>query len=220
MATVDDLTLVLDLMILFAASVFYTGFFVWLHTRRGDIDRANAHLLEGSLIMGLIGAAIGLIALWSEFEWPLTFGTNTAYNPFFFDPLLMLAVLSVAFTIAVWNKLPTHFVGMLGVVMGGGVLYYGVRADQLGLTKDPFETFLMYVAFGCASILSYGATLFVDWFVIGPKSPAAQPMASDAKPAYPMLWNGTLGLFLLAIALAGVASMLYGFDAAWSHLIP
>jgi putative membrane protein len=214
MAFVDDLTLILDLMILVAVTVFYTGFFVWVHAWRKDAQRALSHLREGSFILAMLGGLIGVIALWGEFTWPLP----GAYNLYFFDPLIMLALLLVAFGTAVTFRLPTHFVGMLGVVIGSGVIYYGSRAYWLGLTKEPFETLLLYLGFGAMAILSYPATLFVDWFVVGPQYAAAAPLPSTPTPAYPKLWTVLLGLFLLVVVLAGIAALLYGFSTAWSHL--
>ena len=215
MAFVDDLTLVLDLLVLIAAAVFYTAFFVWLHSRRKDLDRALTHLREGGFLLGVLGGLVGIIALWGELTWPLP----GSYNLFFFDPLLMLSLLLLSFWAATWFRLPTHFVGMLGVVVGSGVIYYGARAYILGLTKDPLETFLMYLAFGGVAILSYPATLYVDWFVTGPKVPGVDPLPSGSPaPSYPRVWAALLGLFLIVVVLAGIAAVLYGFSTAWGHL--
>jgi putative membrane protein len=214
MAFIDDLTLILDMLVLVSAAVFYTGFFVWLHAKRQDPVRAQSHLREGAFLMALLGGVIGVVAFWGEFNWPLP----GAYNLYFFDPLMMLALLLVAFGVAVAFRLPTHFVGMLGVVIGSGIIYYGTRAYWLGLTKDPLETFLLYLGFGGVAILSYPATLFVDWFVVGPQTPGAAPLPSGSTPRYPQMWTIFLGLFLLVVVLAGIAAMAYGFSTAWSHL--
>ncbi len=215
MAFIDDLTLVLDLLVLMAATVFYTGVFVWYHSRKNDNARATASLREGAVVMTLIGGLIGLIAVWGEFNWPLP----GAYNLYFFDPMLLLALLTVSFGITVLLRYPTHFVGMLGVVIGLGVMYYGVRADYyLALTQDPVETLLMYLGFGAVAILSYPAALYVDWFVTGRQHPSVTPITSAARPTYPRLWTILLGLFIIMVVLAGVAAAAYGLSAAWGHL--
>jgi putative membrane protein len=217
-AFIDDLTLVLDLLILISAVVFYTAFFVWYHSRRNDPARAATHLREGAILMTLIGGIIGLIALWGEFTWPIP-ATIGSYDLYFFDPLLLLALLTVGFGLAVIFRLPTHMVGMLGVVIGLGVMYYGVRAEYyLKLTQDPLETLLMYLGFGAVAILSYPATLYVDWFVTGRQNPALTPIASASTPTYPRLWTVLLGLFIVMILLAGIAAAAYGLSAAWGHL--
>jgi putative membrane protein len=224
MTFTDDLTLVLDLLILVACTVFYTGFWVWFEMGRGDRARAQTHLREGALVLGLFAIILGIIALWGEFTWPLVAldptGGNVlaSYDLLFFDSLVLLSLILISFAIAVSLRLPTHFVGMLGVVIGSGIIYYGYRAYTLSLTLEPFETLLLFVGFGAVAILSYPVTLYLDWFVVGPSAPGADPMPSDPTPRYPMMWTGLLGLFLLVVVLAGVAALFYGFDTAWAHL--
>lgn len=216
MAFIDDLTLILDLMILLTAVVFYTGFFVWYHSRRNDGARAWSHLREGAFVMTLIGGIIGLIALWGEFNWPLP----GAYDLYFFDPLMLLALLTVGFGLTTIFRMPTHFVGMMGIVIGCGVIYYGARADYYlrTVTLDPFETLLMYLAFGGLAIMAYPATLYVDWFVTGRQNPALQPISSASSPTSPRLWAVLLGIFLVLVILAGISAAAYGLSAAWGHL--
>ncbi len=223
MTFTDDLTLVLDLLILTACTVFYTGFMVWLNTSRRDLVRAQSHLREGATLLGALGGVLGVVAFWGEFTWPLSEivnGTNVlaSYDLFFFDALVMLAILLVSFAIAVNLRRPTHFVGMLGVVTGFGIMYYGYRAYTLSLTLEPLETLLLYLGFGAVAVLSYPATLYLDWFVVGPTQADAAPLASEATPRYPALWNVLLGVFLLVVVLAGIAALFYGFDTAWAHL--
>lgn len=214
MPFVDDLTLIEDLLVLVAAAVFYTGFFVVWHWWKKDADRAQSHLHEGALALGILGALLALIALWGEFFWPLP----GAYNIYFFDPLFLLAFLLVAFGVAVWRSLPTHFVGMLSFVSGAGAIYYGVRAYQLGLTKSPFETLLLFLGFGVVGILAYPATLFVDWAVTGPRTSAASPLATNPVATHPRAWLVIVGAFLVVVVLAGIAAIAYGFTTVWSHL--
>jgi putative membrane protein len=227
MTFIDDLALVLDLLILVAVAVFYTGFMVWLEMHRKDPLRAQSHLRMGAILLGGLGAVLGLIALWGEFTWPLNVtvpvnGTPTnvlaAYDLLFFDALLMLAFLLIAFAIAVLYRLPTHMVGVLGVVIGGGIIYYGYRAWTLSLTEEPFDTLLLFLGFGAVAIGSYPISLYLDWFVVGPTTPGADPMPSDARPRYPILWNVLIGIFLVLVILAGVAALYYGYDTAWAHL--
>lgn len=222
MPFIDDLTIILNLMILVCAVVFYTGVLVWWHTRKKDRLRANSHLREGAFLLALLGGILGAIALWGEFTWPIQAAgvpALSAYNLYFFDPLLMLGLLLVAFGVTVWVRLPTHFVGMMGLVMGAGIAYYGVRAElYLSLTKDPMETLLLYLGFGAIGILSVPATLYIDWFVTGPTEPKTMPLPSDPEPASPRLWSALLIVFLAVVVLAGIAALLYGFHTAWSHL--
>ncbi len=211
----DDLTLILDLLVVISAVVFYTGLFVWWHSRRNDIARAQSHLKEGAGILGLIGVFLAALAFWGEFTWPLL----GSYNIYFFDPLFLLAFLLIAFALAVWYRLPTHFVGMISFVTGAGIAFYGIRAYQLGLTQDPFETLLLYLGFGAMGVLAFPATLYVDWAVQARgESSAAAPLANDLVALYPRFWTGVVALFLLIVVLAGFASLAYGFNTVWAHL--
>jgi putative membrane protein len=174
-------------------------------------------------VLGMLGAVLGIIALWGEFTWPLNVATPSgnvlaAYDLLFFDALLMLSFLLVAFAVAVNLRRPTHMVGILGVVIGGGIIYYGYRAWTLSLTLEPLETLFLYLGFGAVAIGSYVACLYVDWFVVGPDHPGVEPLPSDPTPRYPMMWNLMLGTFLLVVVLAGIAALFYGFDTAWAHL--
>jgi len=223
MGFVDDLSVIVDLLVLVAVVIFYTGFLVWFHTLyKKDAPRAYTHLREGGFVLALLGSLIGLFAIWGEFVWPLTFqtpgGPFTVYNIFFFDPLILLSLLLVGFGAAVWFKLPTHFIGVMAVVSGGGVIYYGYLGYQNNLTLDHLETFLLFLVWGVMAIASYGATLFVDWFVIGTQNPNAGPLASSPTPAFPRMWTVLILLFLVVVVLAGVAAIWYGQDITWGHL--
>ena len=217
---IDPLTLVLDLLVLMTAVVFYTSVFVWYNSRKGDDARATTSLREGAVLMTLLGGVFFLVAIWGEFNWPISAADGLgSYNLYFFDPILLLSLLTVSFGIAVLARLPTHFVGMMGVVIGCGVMSYGARADYyLKLTQDPLETLLMYLAFGAVAIMAYPATLYVDWFVTGRQNPALTPIASAPTPTYPRLWTVLLGIFIILVILAGVAAAAYGMSAAWGHL--
>ena len=223
MGFIDDLSVIVDLMVLVAVIIFYTGFLVWYHgLYKKDAARAYTHLREGGFVLALLGGILGLFALWGEFVWPLTitFGTSslTVYNIFFFDPLVLLSILLVGFGAAVWAKLPTHMVGVMGVPIGGGIVYYGYIGYHNGLTLDHLETFLLFIAWGALAIASYGATLFVDWFVVANQNPSAGPLASPTTPAYPRMWTGLIFAFMVVVVLAGIAAIWYGQDIAWGHL--
>ena len=140
------------------------------------------------------------------------------FNPFFFDALRMLAIVLAGVPVAVWGKLPTQFVGLGSGLAGPGVPYYGVRAYRLGLTPDPFDTLLMYLALGVAAIFAYPAPRYVDGFAVGPTSAGSDPMPSCPIPEYPWIWRLLVTSCLVAVFVAGFAPVGYGIDADWDHL--
>lgn len=218
MAVTNNLSVILDLLILVAAAVFYTGVLVWFNYRGKDLDRAEKNLRAGAWLIGALGVFIAIFAFWAEMTFPLTNGSSDVDNVLFFDPLLMLAFLTVGFAVSIAVRFPTHYIGVLGVVIGCAVIYYGVHGYLLGLSDQPQLTVVMYCAFGALAILLYIPTLFVDWFIVGPKSPSVQPIASNATPANPRMWAGLLGLFLAVAVFAGITAILYGFSTVWTHV--
>jgi uncharacterized membrane protein len=218
MAVTNNLSVILDLLIVVAAAVFYTGFLVWFSYRNKDLDRAEKNLRGGAWLLGFLGGLIGIFAFWAETTFPLTTGKSTVDNVLFFDPLLMLAFLTVAFAVSIAVRFPTHYIGVMGAVIGCAVIYYGIHGYQLGLSTAPTDTVLLYGAFGTLAILLYIPTLFVDWFIVGPKVPSAQPIASSPTPANPRMWTGLLGLFLAVAVFAGVMAIIYGFSTVWTHV--
>lgn len=118
-------------MIILTSAVFYTGVMVWFEVRRRDGARALSHLQFGALMIGLLGALVGIFSVWGEKTWPITgFPGAGSYDLFFFDVLVLLSFLLIAFALAVRLRYPTHMVGMMGVIIGLGVLFYGVRATS------------------------------------------------------------------------------------------
>jgi putative membrane protein len=211
---IDPLTLILDLMVLVAVAVFYTGALVWWHTRHTEIERARQHLRAGGAMLTGLGAIFLVLGLWGEMVWPLP----GSYNLLFFDSIVMLAFVLIAFGALTLLNLPTQFAGVLSLVAGAGVIYYGWRAYQIGLTNSPIEMFLLYLGFGAAGILAYPATLFADLFVLWPARTAAEGTAPSRTMGSMTMWTAVLALFLVVLVLAGVAAIVFGFNTAWAHL--
>ncbi len=207
MAFIDNLGFELDALVLVTAVVFYTGIWIWWNQSRKRPTQAVHHLRGGAVLLGILGGFLTMLGFWGEFTWPLP----ASYNLLFYDPTILVGILLLGFWATVWAGVPTQYVGVVGVVSGAGVIYYGARAYILSLTQEPLEMFLMYLAFGALAVLSYPATLFLDWYVT-PTDPE-----STAAPV-PTVWKLALAVFLAMAVLAGVASILMGFSTVWSHL--
>lgn len=216
---IDPLSLILDLMVLVAVAIFYTGALVWWHYRRGDLERARHQVRGGGLVLGGLGAILLVFGLWGSMTWPLP----GSYNLLFFDAIVMLAFVLLAYGLLALGSLPVHFAGIMALVAGAGIIYYGWRAYQLGLTNSPIEMFLLYLGFGAAGVLAFPATLFADLFVIAPYRPSVSATGTEARvEARAMsasgVWTGLIVLFLIVLVLAGISAIVFGFNVAWSHL--
>ncbi|EQD44506.1 membrane protein containing DUF981, partial [mine drainage metagenome] len=206
MSFIDNLGIELDALILVTAVVFYTAVWSW-YQGRDNRPAVLAQLRGGSWMLGALGGFLLLLGLWGEFTWPLP----AAYNLLFYDPTVLIGLVLLGFYGAIRFELPTHYVGVFAFVSGWGVIYYGLRAYQLGLTQEPFDMMGMFVAFGAMAVLALPVTLYLDRYVLdrlplGPKGASA--------PSYPMAWNLLIGLFLLVAVVAGVASILMGFNTS------
>lgn len=206
-AFIDNLGFELDALILVTAVVFYTGVWVWYYHRRKEPERAAQHLRGGSVLLGVLGAFLTLLGFWGEFTWPLP----ASYNLLFYDPTILVGLILLGFTASVWVRVPTQYVGVVAAVSGCGVIYYGARGYLLSLTLEPLEMFLMFVAFGALAVLAYPATLFVDRYV-------TPPVPAGAGGPTPAAWSVSLALFLALAVMAGIASIVMGFDTVWNHL--
>ncbi len=214
MTFIDNLGIELDALILVTAAVFYTGFWVLWSFTRGSREEALRHLRGGAFVMGLLGSFLLLLGIWGEFVWPLP----ASYNLLFYDPTVMIGLLLVGFAVLVAFRLPTHFIGLVGVVSGSGVIYYGARAYRLGLTLEPLEMFAMFAAFGLLAIVAWPATWFVDREVTGAVPGGGASTAATGSGHLSNPWKVALLLFLAMAVLAGVAAILMGFNTVWDHL--
>ncbi len=162
----------------------------------------------------MVGAFVSVLGFWGELVWPLP----GPYNMLFYDPTLLGGMLLLAFAILVHLKLPTQYLGVLAGVSGLGIEYYGARGYLLSLTKDPLEMFLLFLGFDLTAALAHPVTLYVDWYILEPSRnrPTASPSAAMAP--VPRFWNVPVLAFLVLAALPGIAAILMGLSAVWSHL--
>jgi Protein of unknown function (DUF981) len=95
-----------------------------------------------------------------------------SYNIFFTDVYLLFGMTLVILAVTMALKLKLSYAGLFGFVAGIITIGYGWNGYILGLTKEPFETFLMYAAFGGTGIFAFPATVFTDHFLAHPDGTA------------------------------------------------
>lgn len=181
----DDLALVEVLLALVASLFAYAGLLAWWAIRTNDPEGVRGALRGVAIPAGVLGGVSLLLALWGEMTWPFLASDGLAgYNILFFDPLVLLGVVLLAYAISVQRASKLQYVGLLGLISGGVTAFYGWTGYTASpaFTSDPFDTLLLYAGFAAAGIFSFPATLVVDGFLRASEGGGA-PVASPRAPA-------------------------------------
>lgn len=168
MAFVDDLALVEALLGLIAVLFAYAGIRVWWAIRTNDPKDLRAILRGMAVPAGALGTVILVIAMWGEMAWPFPGGFGMAgYNIFFFDPMVLLGAILVAYAVSAAFGAKMQYVGLMAFVAGIATAFYGWTGYTASpaFTKDPLDTFLLYGAFAGMAVFTFPATVAVDHFL-------------------------------------------------------
>ena len=241
MAFIDDLGFIVAMILAAAAVLSYTAIRAFMSMLRNDPGQLRATLKASSVPAGLIGGVSLLVGLWIEFTWPFSVADGLgSYDIFFGDVVTLFGMVMVVYAIVTFFGLKLEYAGLFGFVAGVMTGWYGywgyttlVKPGELGLTKDPLETFLMYGAFGMAGVMSLPAALVVDWYLDhpGPRfakitlsfRPASERGDADTTvagdryrlPYYVYLLTWWFPIFMI---LAAVAAWFYIGDILPGHL--
>jgi putative membrane protein len=167
MAFIDDLALVEVFLMLTAAVLAYSGIRVWIALFRNQAAGLNKIIQGTAIPLGLVGAGTFALALWGEMTWPFPAAYGmTGYNIFFFDPLILMGFVLLAFAVSAYFSLRLSYVGVFGLVAGGVTIYYGWTGYTANppFTLEPLYTFLLYAGFGLAAACALPTTMIVDWY--------------------------------------------------------
>jgi len=174
MGFIDDLALVEVLIGMVAVLFAYVGVVSWWYIRTNKPKLLRETLKASAVPVGVVGLITAALGLWGEMTWPfnVTFGTTNflaGYNIFFLDVMVMFAIVCLAYAVVAYTGKHLNSVGVLAVVAGICTAFYGYvgynLAPNLQYTKDPWETFALYGAFGLAAILAFPATVLVDYYL-------------------------------------------------------
>ena len=217
MTFVDTLAFQLFTLAFVSAALFYSGLIGYITYLRYGPRQTLEHLRAQSVPLGGLGVVILAIGLWGEIVWPLP----GSYNILFFDPYSLLGVVLIAYAVCLGFRWRTQYVGLLAAMVGLLSIYYGANAYNLGLTKEPFEMFLLYVAMGCMAIFTFPVTIWIDRYVMGPVISGAE--TADSKPSAAMsaevkILFALFLMFLLFSLGSAIATLYVGGNALTSHL--
>jgi|GEM_PF-1136565 uncharacterized membrane protein len=175
MGFIDFLAFQEGLLLIATAIVGFVGMSVWFAMRRNDAAGVNSALKSAAIPIGAIGVIATVLGVWAEETWPFPAiaGTNLAsYNILFTDVYLLFGMTLVVLAITMAFHLKLAYAGLFAFVAGAITMGYGWNGYILSMTKDPLETFLMYLAFGGVGIFAFPATLMTDHFLAHPDGTA------------------------------------------------
>jgi uncharacterized membrane protein len=201
---IDNLALELLTLVMVSGIALYTILSACFEYRRKGAKNVSNVLRDGVIPLAVLGLLITILALWSEMVWPFP-GANAKYNIVFSDPYLILGIVLIAISIAIYFRRKLQVAGFLALMAGFISVLYGVEIYINGLTSSPFAAFGMYFAYGIAGILVFPATLLFD------------SINSGKKPS--IVLKVLTVLLILAFIVAAIAAGLIGVESLAGHII-
>ena len=184
MAFIDVLAFYEATLVFAAVVLGYVTIFGLFAMRKNDAKGVSSALKGSAVPLGAIGGTATFIGLWSEISWPLP----GSYDILFSDVYLLFGIALVILAVSIAFSLKLQYAGLFAIIAGGMSIAYGWNGYQLGMTKDPFEMFLLYAGFGLMGIHALPATIAVDhYFAIASTvtAPASTTVSvPDARPAF------------------------------------
>jgi len=241
---IDNLGFVVALILSGAVVLTFASIRSFWHILRNDPARVRATIKSSAVPAGIIGVVALLLGLWTEFTWPYLLSDGLgSYNIFFGDVTTLFGMVMMVYAIVGFFGLKLEYAGAFGFVAGVITAWYGywgyttlTASGTFGLTKDPFETFLLYGAFAAAGVFSLPASLVVDWYLEHPGAtfpvlslnmrpiPAAAEAAQAAEGSAISRYRVPFWVYLVTIwfpifmFLAALAAWFYIGDILPGHL--
>lgn len=201
MAFIDNLAYELMAISFSGLVLLYTISQMYLVYRKGG-KSFGEHLRNASVPLGILGAYLLVMGIWGQFTWTLP----GSYNILFYDPLVSLGILLVAFAVAVRTGAKLEYVGFLGLLVGIMTIMYGIEGYSIGLTQAPLALLAMYFFYGAAGIFSYPVSMIAD------RLPGLQKRVWYG-------WTVILVIFWILILVASLLSAFVGLSAVPAHLL-
>ncbi len=241
---IDDLGFVVALILAGAVVLTFASIRSFWHILRNDPARVRATIKSSAVPAGIIGFVALSLGLWTEFTWPYLLSDGLgSYNIFFGDATALFGMVMMVYAIVGYFGLKLEYAGVFGFVAGVITAWYGywgyttlTASGTFGLTKDPFETFLLYGAYAAAGVFALPAALVVDWYLEHPGAtfptlsismkPASEqaPMSASADATATPRYHVPYWVYLVTIwfpvfiFLAAIAAWFYIGDILPGHL--
>jgi len=210
MAFIDDLALVLVLLVFAGTVLTYLGLSGWWAMRKNDAKGLKNAMKAAAIPVGGVGVVMLLIAMWGEMTWPFPSSFGMAgYNIFFIDVMVIFGLVMVGFALTAYYSINFQFMGLFALVAGAITIFYAYTAynASAAFTKDPFETYLLYLSFGVAGIAAFPAGVIVDLYL----------SAADGRSLFWSTVASTQQQNVRALGVRGVAGIGFSGDSEKSR---
>ncbi|MEM1627050.1 MAG: DUF981 family protein [Sulfolobaceae archaeon] len=206
MVFIDNLGLMLFILPLISVLVAYTTIQSFLGYRKVGYEAIKKSLDDSIIPAAILGIVVIIISLWGEFTWTLPGG----YNILFYDVYLLLGIVILSYSIAVYMGKRLQTTGIFALFVGLITIYYGVSGFKLGMTREPLILLALYLAYGIAGILGYPVTLALD------KLRAEATATKD--PKLPGWMYAVFILFWISVIIAGIIAAFIAVEVIPAHL--
>jgi putative membrane protein len=209
MGFVDELALELFFVAFTGFLMDYTVISIYRDYRARYVNKSNSKLsieshLQSSVYMF---AAISVFILVMGFYGEVTWNLPGAYNLLFYDPFIMLGIVSLGFVLSVKYNQKLQYVGLIALFMGLVLIEYGISGYNLGYTNSPLALLGLYTAFGIAGIFAYPTTLVMDKYR---ENGSNKPLNKG--------WIIYILIFLVFLTLGSLLAAYIGGAAVPAHL--
>ncbi|MCL4373153.1 DUF981 domain-containing protein [Candidatus Parvarchaeota archaeon] len=209
MGFVDELALELFFVAFIGFLTDYAVIAVYRDYKARYVNKSNSKLsieshLQGSIFMF---AALAVFILVMGFYGEVTWNLPGAYDLLFYDPFIMMGILTLGFVLTVKYNQKLQYVGLIALFMGLVIIEYGISGYNLGYTSSPIALLGLYTAFGIAGIFAYPTTLVMDKYR---ENGSNKPLNKS--------WIIYIVLFLIFLTLGSILAAYIGAVAIPAHL--
>lgn len=209
MGFIDELALEL-LVVAFAGFLMdYVVLAMYKDYRARYITKSNSKISIESRLNGSMFtfAAMTVFILIMGFYGEVTWNLPGAYNLLFYDPYILLGILSLGFVLSVKYNQKLQYVGLVALFTGLVLIEYGISGYNLGYTNDPLILLGLYLSFGLAGIFAYPTTLVIDKYT---ENGSNKPLSNK--------WIVWIAMFLLFVTIGSILAAFTGAMAIPAHL--
>lgn len=201
MAFVDDLALELFVLSLVGVISVYMTAMVYVEYRKGNVKDIEGILRQGVFPLGLLGVFIFIMGLFAEMTWPLP----GSYNILFYDPFMIIGIVILSMSVAIYLRQKLQYVGILAFFSGWIAIFYGINAYIDNMTQSPIAMLGLYVAFGLTGVFTWPTTYIYD--------------VLPSKGKVSGVWTILLLIFWVGLIVSSVLSAFTAIEAVPQHLL-